>query len=386
MQATDDSYGLIEASGRARLQPQPEGPMTTAITDVPASVARRRTRPRWAGGLRIIALCIAALIAGAFLNADHLLSGAEKKQFGRERDLWLAVWTPVHEVSDSLYLNRPRLWIDDLLGREPASAPFALPGSALSQGLKPRVRLPDVTSQAGPDVAPPTAASVAPATPTRRLPIATPDAPLKLWVGGDSMAAAFGESLLRLSSATGLINPELDARASTGLTRPDFFDWPARLNARLTNDSPDVLVIIFGANDSQGLRTPDGRVFQPDADGWKEDYRRRVSGTMDLVAGPRRLVIWVGQPIMASEGFSRRMADMNTIYREEAAKRPGIVFFDSWPLFTDADGGYSAYITAADGTLINARAGDGVHLTKAGADRLAAAVLERLHQETPIFK
>jgi hypothetical protein len=177
----------------------------------------------------------------------------------------------------------------------------------------------------------------------------------------------------------------MDARTSSGLTRPDFFDWPARLNEIVANDNPDVVVVMFGANDSQGIRTPDGHTFQPLTDGWREEYRRRVAGTMDLLAAPGRLVIWVGQPIMASDGLTERMADVDTIYQDEASKRWGVVYFDSWPLFIDGSGKFDTFLPNADGALEAMRSGDGIHLTRAGADRLADAVLKRLNEETTIY-
>jgi hypothetical protein len=221
--------------------------------------------------------------------------------------------------------------------------------------------------------------------PIRRVRVPTTDTPLKLFAAGDSMAVAFGQSLSRLASATRLIEPDMDARTSSGLTRPDFFDWPARFNEVVTNDHPDVVVVMFGANDSQGIRTPDGHTYQPLTDGWREEYRRRVAGTMDLLAAPGRLVIWVGQPIMASDGLTERMADVDAIYRDEASKRWGVVYFDSWPLFVDASGKFDTFLPNADGAQEAMRAGDGIHLTRAGADRLAAAVLKRLNAETTIY-
>ena len=60
----------------------------------------------------------------------------------------------------------------------------------------------------------------------RRLPVPATVAPLRTptptsrslsWVGGDSMAAEVGESLVRVAGETGVITPTLDARISTGL-------------------------------------------------------------------------------------------------------------------------------------------------------------------------
>ncbi len=318
---------------------------------------------------RIVGVVGGTLIFAALLNADHLLDDARKKPFGSERDFWVGVWEPVHKVSDRLYLNRPRSWLDDLTGRElvrtqAVGAPIVVP-----------------TSSATPSA---TAAAIATGTPTPaafRLRTPTSERPWKLWVGGDSMAIEFGGALARLSGESGVITPDLDARGATGLTRPDFFDWPLELKKIADRDQPEVMVIIFGANDSQGLKTADGNIHQPGSEGWRAEYRLRVAATMDLVASPGRVVVWVGQPIMESSDLSDRMRELNTIFQAEAATRPGVLFFDSWPLFVDANGRYSAFLPGDSGGLQNLRDADGVHLSLSGADRLASAVLKRLMAE-----
>ena len=336
---------------------------------------------------------VGTLLLAALLNADHLVDRAGKKPFGADRDFWLSVWEPVRDVSDTLYLNRPRRWLDTLVNREIASRPFELP-ARLAQERSVAV-IPALAGDgssgeaAGPPLAPGAAIVLVPMPSSARAPrlrTATAEQPLRLFIAGDSMGVAFGASLSRLASATGVIEPQTDARPSTGLTRPDFFDWPAQLHDVTERAQPEVLVIMFGANDSQGLRTPDGKVFQPLSEGWREDYRRRVAGTMDLLIAPGRLQLWVGQPVMESDGFSERMAEINLIFREEAETRAGpILYFDTWQLFVDESGHYSAYLPDGEGAIQGVRAGDGIHFTRAGADRLANAVLKRLNEETPVL-
>jgi hypothetical protein len=88
---------------------------------------------------------------------------------------------------------------------------------------------------------------------------------------------------------------------------------------------------------------------------------------------------------MEGEGFSARMADVNAIYRSEAEKRKGIIYFDAWPLFTDGAGNYAAYLPDGNGAEEEVRAGDGIHLTREGSDRLARAVLDRINEEVRIY-
>ena len=79
------------------------------------------------------------------------------------------------------------------------------------------------------------------------------------------------------------------------------------------------------------------------------------------------------------------MADEDAIYREEAAARHGVLFFDSWPFFLDAGGHYDTFLPGDNGLIQGMRTGDGIHLTRAGADRLAKAVLAALDQVTPVL-
>src|SRR5207248_4519629 len=95
---------------------------------------------------------------------------------------------------------------------------------------------------------PPDSTSTAPQAPTK-------DNKLRLYIAGDSQAQGFGESLERLAGGTGLVTPTLDFKVSSGLTRPDFFDWPKRLQDQVRKLRPDVVVVDFGGNDAQPIQT-----------------------------------------------------------------------------------------------------------------------------------
>ena len=314
-------------------------------------------RPTMTSSMAVF-VCMLVLIFGTLLNADALLTSAEQKSFGAERTNWLRVWRPIHYVSHAFYLDRPRSWLDEAVGRDSPHPAFLDTQPA--------------DSVASPTVTPP---AVLVRAPDR-------EHPLRLWVGGDSMGQVFGQSLVRIADDTGLLRSELDYRISTGLSRPDVFDWPGEL-ARLvrSGDQPEVMVIVFGANDSQGLKTAEGAIYQPQTDGWRTEYRRRVSATMDVVRAQGRLVVWLGQPIMRDESFSRRLIEVNQIFREEAEKRPGILFIDSWKLFTNDNGEYSAFLKDESGEEVSMRQADGIHLTRVGGDRLATAVLKAIAAE-----
>ncbi len=302
---------------------------------------------------------LVGLVLAALLNADSLVEQAERKPFGWGRSASLAIWYPVQDVSHLLQLDLPRAVVDEATGRADA-------------------RRDDFEFPAEPQTA---TATTVPAEPELRTPTAT--APLRVWVGGDSMAQVFGQSLVAMADDSGVMEPTLDYRISTGLTRPDYFNWPAHLADEMTRLDAEAVVIMFGANDAQGMEV-DGEVFQTLDEDWSAEYRRRVAGTMDLLREDGRIVYWVGQPVMRDGGFSTKMAGLNEIYESEAATRPWVRFIDAYEMFGDDAGAYSAFLPGTDGELQDMRQGDGIHLSRAGGDLLARAVLDLIEADADL--
>jgi uncharacterized protein len=335
---------------------------------------------------RVLLVGLIGLVLGALLNADSLVAQAERKPFGWSRDLSLMVWHPVQDVSHLLALDRPRQWIDDITGRSPTrpDSGFEFPPPVAGGG---DVAAPTTTAPArGADTTTTTRAEPPPPPePGLRTPTAAD--PLRVWVGGDSMSQVFGQSLVGFIGDTDLMTSTLDYRISTGLTRPDVHNWPAHLAAELDRLDPEAIVVMFGANDAQGIVTADGEVFQEVlSDGWIDEYRLRVAGTMDLLRDPdgRRIVYWVGQPIMRSGSFSERMAGLNAIYQREAERRPWVRFVDSYSMFANDAGQYEAFLPGLDGRVQDVRQGDGVHLSRAGGDLLARRVLDLIESDATL--
>ncbi|MGV3760653.1 MAG: DUF459 domain-containing protein, partial [Actinomycetota bacterium] len=263
--------------------------------------------------------------------------------------------------------------LEDALGR-PSPRPEPPPSTTPTTEPPP-------TSEAPTSEPPTTAPTTATTEPLRRTP--TAEDPLRLLVAGDSMTEALGPVLEELAEGTGVVAAERALEYSSGLTRPDFFDWPAHLAALLDEHRPEVVVVSVGANDAQGIQTPSGAAsFGTDA--WVAEYRARVAATMDLLADDNRIVYWLGEPVMRSSDFDARMALITSIFREEAEGRPGIRFVDTRPTFAGDDGGYTAYLPDASGTPVLVRRDDGIHLTPAGARRLATQLMEQVTEDWPL--
>jgi hypothetical protein len=181
-----------------------------------------------------------------------------------------------------------------------------------------------------------------------------------------------------------VVDATVEFRYSTGLTRPDYYDWPGHLRGVLgQSPRPEVVVVLFGANDMQPIMTPTG-VAGVGTDGWRREYARRVDALMtDLTRGGAD-VYWVGQPPMRSATLSARMAMVDRIFAAQAARHPDVTFVDAWPVFASTDGGFSADLPDASGHLVRVRDDDGVHLTPAGGDLLARATLQAVSARWPL--
>lgn len=228
-----------------------------------------------------------------------------------------------------------------------------------------------------------TSPSSADSAPPRALTLA---APLKLWIGGDSLAWAPGISLGQLTGKTGVVQPYLDSRTSSGLTSPSFYDWKRHGAEEMAAVDPDAVIFTVGANDTgivqQNPRTLDG---QP---AWKAKWRDLVGSMMDLfIGGSRgRHVYWVGAPVMSGSSYTEKVRQLDDIAREEASKRSLVTYVDGYQLFSDAAGRYASSLPDDTGKRILVRAGDGIHFTGDGGDRLAAVLYRALDAYWKITK
>ncbi len=213
--------------------------------------------------------------------------------------------------------------------------------------------------------------------------------PAVLYVAGDSDAGTFGPYLDKLMKQTGMVKTTLDYKVSSGLSRPDFFDWSTYFAQRIPAVNPDIVVVTFGGNDAQGLRNVDKTwavQHSPGSGGddtdWRAEYGKRVGAAMDYLGGDNRTLIWVGIPNDNSPDNTARLQVQNEVVMAEAAKRPKVVFINTWNRFTGLSGGYADFVQdPRDGQFKAVRRADGFHLNTTGAEILALDIAEAIRTE-----
>ena len=334
----------------------------------------------------VLLVVVVAMVLAMFMSADAINRKAAGRRGNSEWRKTTA--NAVFTFSDTFKLDAPSKAVEDavapLLGREQRTT-----GTNNLDELLAEAGLP--TDTTAPSTEPPSTepgASVPEQVTTTtidnrpKLPTPTPTSPLKLWVGGDSISYDFGIAVENIALESKLFTVTRDSRASTGLTRPDYFNWPENLVRNvITDQDPDVIMVMFGANDAQNIPMPPpigGYVLGSEE--WRTEYRDRVGKTMDLLRSPEndRVVMWVGQPIMGPQSGVEHLDQINYIYYTEAKKRPWVQYFDAYPFFSDASGAYVKSLPNADGVEHVMRANDNIHLSTFGANRLGWAVLNRL--------
>jgi hypothetical protein len=153
-------------------------------------------------------------------------------------------------------------------------------------------------------------------------------------------------------------------KTSTGLSASWFYDWPAHLKSDLHKYHPNLVVIMFGANDEQALAVHG--VSEPfGSSKWRTAYVARVRRIDRMVTKAGAYAFWVGLPIAAPKSYSQGLRALNAIYAQVATTTPGVTFQPMWHLLSTKGGNYrgGADVNNVQSAL---RVSDGIHFTSTG--------------------
>ena len=205
--------------------------------------------------------------------------------------------------------------------------------------------------------------------------------PAKILIIGDSsIQAGLGTELERQLEKMEGVTVMRFGLHSTGLARPDYFNWMDKLTELKAEFDPDLTVAYFGDNDCQGLASVDGdAVAKFGSDEWKVEYGNRVIDIVGLMKDGGNYGAMVGMPIMRSKKFSNQIEFLNGVV-EEATLEAGGVFLPTWGITSDDEGSYMASVEF-DGKDRMIRQGDGIHLSEHGADYVAYHLIKMLQEK-----
>jgi hypothetical protein len=336
-----------------------------------ATVDRRRSpygRRLMPAG-RVLVVMLVALLGWTLMYAPTLKRAAETSPEGIRRSASLVVLTPLASVSEFLGLDALARTIERAVGREPRPKGPLVP---------PPEDIPTVAPDPEPD---PDQDGDGPSEEDDPIRVPTPERRLRVVVVGDSLAAGLGYYAERVFRPK-LVRVSRQGRISTGLARPDYFDWPSALRRIVEAFDPDLVIVMLGENDHQSLVTVRGaRVASIGTGEWPAEYRRRVLQLMRIATSKGAKVVWSGLPMSADARFREHSRRQNAVFEYAAGISPNVAYFDAWERFrAPRGGGYTAYFREG-GRVILIREGDGLHFNAIGYTILAREIAEQATEE-----
>lgn len=227
------------------------------------------------------------------------------------------------------------------------------------------------------------AASVRPAATERARAVAGCAETHVLLLGDSNIYGALGKEIARALPAMAF-EVVRRGKPTSGLARPDFFDWFNTARELIDRHEPDVVIIMLGGNDGQRLERvhehEGERILWRDERAWRDEYFHRVRDLMTLLRGEHRRVFFLSPTNRRPRLAREKMLRVREVQRAAADSIDGVEWIDMFPLSSDANGNWLKGTTDARGARVRYRRSDGIHLTPEGAAVVASRVVERLVQ------
>jgi uncharacterized protein len=198
-----------------------------------------------------------------------------------------------------------------------------------------------------------------------------------LWGGFSSLAA-------HNSCLKSMFEPGRYAKNSTGLTRPDKYNWPEEVRKLGESLKPHLFMVSLGLNDRQSvIDYPEGggrRITQYDAPDWADRYRERVTAMLKGATTTDASVLWVGLAAMRENAANLDAQRKNTIFAQAVTEFavPRVQYVPPWRLSETGVDVFTSYAPDRTGRMIHIRAADGEHFTPAGDEMVATYLFPKI--------
>lgn len=208
--------------------------------------------------------------------------------------------------------------------------------------------------------------------------------PIRVLLTGDSLMESLGPQMR--SSLSGYTNMTLIpiGKKSTGLSRPDFYNWPKVLKEHLVADKPHLVIMWVGTNDPQGIYGMSG-LGEPCSRAWQLAYLGKVREVFRLVQQHKARLILMGPPTVAEAKLDSQLAQINKLMawacKNWENKYGGVCYVDTRAIMSDGRGRYISAGEVPGGQSAVLRTQDGVHITTEGNRRVMHHLLPYVSRE-----
>ncbi len=188
--------------------------------------------------------------------------------------------------------------------------------------------------------------------------------PTRILLTGDSLMEGLGPQLQRALDGYANLTLIPIGKKSTGLSRPDFYNWPAALEANMKLHQPHIVVMWVGTNDPQNIYGEKG-LGAPLSIEWQKAYHNKIIEIFRIVQKHNAKLIMMSPPVMNKQSLDN---DLKIITRIMAwtSKRNGALFLNTRPILADTEGKFLQRTTLQNGKTVAIRTQDQVHITAEG--------------------
>jgi hypothetical protein len=212
---------------------------------------------------------------------------------------------------------------------------------------------------------------------------AEPDSKVRIGFIGDSTADGLWGGVSRLVPRDSCLKGHVElgrfAKNSTGLTRPERFNWADEAGRIGESFNPKLFVMSLGLNDRQSV-VMGGKVTLDNSPEYPARYKERVTAVLRSVAASRAYLLWVGLPAMRDAGQDRDARDKNRMFAEAIAEFGDgtLQYVLPWRLNESGEDKFASFGPDQNGKMVQIRTADGVHFTPSGELLVAAYLLPKI--------
>lgn len=200
-----------------------------------------------------------------------------------------------------------------------------------------------------------------------------------LIIGDSMMMEGLGPTLHNRLRKRDNLEVHREGKYSSGLSRPDFYNWFENLPVMLENYQPDLLIMSLGANDTQDIVIDKKRYFI-DTKAWSEIYLQRAKDFIALADNGKRQILWVSLPVMGKEPYFTRTKCITRLQAEASKTVANARFINIEHLLTE-NGQYTTFYTGKNNKSIRLRSKDLIHVSSEGGEILTDYVLPSVDKD-----
>jgi uncharacterized protein len=204
----------------------------------------------------------------------------------------------------------------------------------------------------------------------------------RILVIGDSMAGGLGAGMVRMAAGDANIQVVSRFNESSGITRPDVYDWAAALPKIIEGKNFTSVIVLMGLNDRQDARTASGR-FALNTPEWTAAYQANTDLILESLKSQNVKIYWLGEPPMGDATFDAEMKMVSELQKTRVEAK-GAVFVDTRPLLLSPEGAYVDFGPDDTGEMRKLRQKDGVTFFKQGNNKFAQLILSAIKRGVPL--